>query len=98
MFHKDTCEPNFYNCTREQGLAQEAQMVKNTPAGAGNGFDPLVRPVPWGEKWQPTPVFLPGKLHGQSSLVVIEHGIPKGQVRPNTHGHRSMFRDNDLTT
>ena len=30
MFHKDTCEPNFYNCTREQGLAQEAQMEEHT--------------------------------------------------------------------
>ena len=24
---------------------------------------------PWRKKWQPTPVFLPGKLHGQRSLV-----------------------------
>ena len=25
--------------------------------------------VPWIRKWQPTPVFLPGKFHGQSSLA-----------------------------
>ena len=25
--------------------------------------------VPWRRQWQPTPVFLPGKLHGQRSLV-----------------------------
>ena len=25
--------------------------------------------MPWRRKWQPTPVFLPGKFHGQSSLV-----------------------------
>ena len=24
---------------------------------------------PWSKKWQPTPVFLPGKFHGQRSLV-----------------------------
>ena len=24
---------------------------------------------PWGQKWQPAPVFLPGKSHGQRSLV-----------------------------
>ena len=24
---------------------------------------------PWRRKWQPTPVFLPGKSHGQRSLV-----------------------------
>ena len=25
--------------------------------------------LPWRRKWQPTPVFLPGELHGQKSLV-----------------------------
>ena len=25
--------------------------------------------MPWSRKWQPTPVFLPGKLHGQGSLA-----------------------------
>ena len=33
------------------------------------GFDPWVEKIPWRRKWQPTPVFLPGKFHGQSSLV-----------------------------
>ena len=28
-----------------------------------------VRKVPWRRKWHPTPVFLPGKVHGQRSLV-----------------------------
>ena len=25
--------------------------------------------IPWSRKWQPTPVFLPEKSHGQRSLV-----------------------------
>ena len=33
------------------------------------GFDPWVRKIPWGRKWQTTPVFLPGKFHGQQSLT-----------------------------
>ena len=33
------------------------------------GFDPWVRKIPWGRKWQPTPVFLPGKSHRLRSLV-----------------------------
>ena len=33
------------------------------------GFDPWVRQIPWSRKWQPTPVFLPGKSHGWRSLV-----------------------------
>ena len=32
-------------------------------------FDPWVGKIPWRRKWQPTPVFLPGKSHGQRSLV-----------------------------
>ena len=33
------------------------------------GFDPWVGNIPWRRKWQLTPVFLPGKFHGQRSLV-----------------------------
>ena len=33
------------------------------------GFDPQVGKIPWRRKWQPTPVLLPGKSHGQRSLV-----------------------------
>ena len=30
---------------------------------------------PWGRKWLPTPVFLPGKFHGQRSLTASVHGV-----------------------
>ena len=33
------------------------------------GLDPWVKKIPWRRKWQPTPVFLPEKSHGQRSLV-----------------------------
>ena len=33
------------------------------------GFDPWVRKIPWKREWQPIPVFLPEKSHGQRSLV-----------------------------
>ena len=48
------------------------------PGGSGDrvclqcgrpGFDPWVGKIPWRRKWQPTPVFLPVKSHGQKSLV-----------------------------
>ena len=32
-------------------------------------FDPWVRKIPWRTKWQLTPVFSPGKSHGQRILV-----------------------------
>ena len=34
-----------------------------------HGFDAMVRKILWSRKWQPTPEFLPGKFHGQRSLV-----------------------------
>ena len=34
------------------------------------GFNPWVRKIPWRRKWQPTPVFLPGKSHGQRKATV----------------------------
>ena len=33
------------------------------------GFDPQVEKIPWRREWQPTPVFLSGKFHGQRSLA-----------------------------
>ena len=48
-------------------------VVKNPPVMQERcrrrGFDPWVRKTPWRRAWQPTPVFLPGKFHGQRSLV-----------------------------
>ena len=32
-------------------------------------FNLGVRKIPWSRKWQPIPVFLPGKPHGQRNLV-----------------------------
>ena len=32
-------------------------------------FNPWIGKISWKRKWQPTPVFLPGKSHGQRSLV-----------------------------
>ena len=48
-------------------------VVKNPPANArrlrGHGFDPWVKKILWRRKWQPTPVFLPRKSHGQGTLA-----------------------------
>ena len=33
------------------------------------GFNPYVGKIPWRRKWDPTPVFLPGKSHGQRNPV-----------------------------
>ena len=43
-------------------------MVKNLQLRRCK-FDPQVGKIPWRRKWQPTPVFLLEKSHGQRSLV-----------------------------
>ena len=46
-----------------------AQMVKNLPAMRETWVQSLGQEDPWRSEWQPTPVFLPGEIHGQRSLV-----------------------------
>ena len=50
------------------------------------GFNLWIGKTPWSEEWQPTPVFLPGKFHGQSSLVGYSPWCRKvGHNRAYTH-------------
>jgi len=45
-------------------------VVKSPPANAGKvGSNPGLERSPGKRKWQPTSAFLPGKSHGQRSLV-----------------------------
>ena len=47
-------------------------MIKNTPAiqeMQKTWVQSLGQEDPWNRKWQPTPLFLPGKFHGQRSLL-----------------------------
>ena len=50
-------------------------------------FNPWVGKIPWSRKWQPMPVFLPGKFHGQRSLVGPIRGVTKSQTRGSVHTH-----------
>ena len=43
------------------------------------GFDPWGGKICWSRKWQPTVVFLPGKLHGQRRQATVR-GVPKSQT------------------
>ena len=88
----------------------DGNMVKNLPSDAGDArecrFHPWVGKIPWRRKWQPTPVFLPGKFHGRRSLVgyspqghkesdMTVDGAPKKQTapgRPPRHPPRAQTR------
>ena len=54
------------------------------------GFDPWVKKIHWRRAWQPTPAFLPGKSHGQRSLVGYVCRVAKSWTqlkRVNTQAH-----------
>ena len=48
-------------------LVYDEIVIKNLPANAGDTEDSSL--IPWSKKWQPTPVFLSGKFHGQKTLA-----------------------------
>ena len=52
------------------------------------GLDPWVRKIPWRRKWQPTPVFSPGKSQGRRSLVDYS---PWGRKESDMTEHTTAF-------
>ena len=66
--------------------------VKNSPAmqkTQETRVQSWVGKIPWRRKWQPTPVFSPGKCHGQRSLVGYS---PWGCKESDTHTHTHKSR------
>ena len=51
------------------------------------GFDPRVWKIPWRRRWQLTPVFLPGKSHGQGAWRATVHRVSKSQTLLSTPTH-----------
>ena len=61
----------------EQGFSSGSGIKESTCQCKKRRFDPWIGTIPWRRKWQPTPVFLPGKSHGQKSLVGYSPWSPK---------------------
>ena len=52
-------------------------------------FNPWDRKIPWRRKWQPSPVFLPEKSHGQRSLAGYSPwGHKESDMTEHTHKKR----------
>ena len=66
-------------------------VAENLPANPGDirhGFELWVKKILWRREWLPTPVFLPGKFHGQRSLVGYSPwGHKELNMTENTHTH-----------
>ena len=54
---------------RRTKASQVANGKESSCQHGRQGFNLGVGKIPWRRKWQPIPVFLPGKSHGQRSLV-----------------------------
>ena len=64
-----------------------SSVVKNPHANTGimSINDSWVRKILWRRKWQPIPVFLPGKSHAQRNLVGYSPRGLKSQTRLSTY-------------
>ena len=72
---------------------QGGAVVKNPPANPGDIRDKgsiWVRKILWSSKWQPTPVFLSGKFHGQGSLMNYSPWGSQSQTRLNLSMHTRL--------
>ena len=59
----------FNTCIYLLGLLWWLSGEKSACQCRRHGFSPWVGKIPWRRKGPPTPVFLPGKSHGQRSLA-----------------------------
>ena len=90
---KDRKDHRFWILSLSEWGLPGGSVAKNLPISAEtqetwvSGFDPWVGKVLWRRKWQPTPVFLPGKSHGRRNIVGYS---PWGLKESDTTGATSL--------
>ena len=62
------CSWNYHIVNQLYGLPRWLNGKESSCQRGRRGFDPWVMEIAWNRKQQPTPVFLPGKSHGEKSL------------------------------
>ena len=81
---------NGKNYDRSVTFQRCCQSIKTSRWCRGHrrhGFNPWVGKISWRRKWQPTPMFLPGKSHGQRSPAATVHGVTNSRTQLSTHTH-----------
>ena len=71
---RDWTHVSYASCIGRQVLKNQCRRHKRY------GFSPWVEKIPWRQKWQPTPVFLPGESHGKGPMWAMVHGVAKSQT------------------
>ena len=80
------------------GLPKWLSDKESAHQAGDNGLYPRVRQIPQRRKWQPTPILLPGKSHGQRSLAGYNFIVLQSQTelssraRAHTHINTQMYR------
>ena len=78
----------LYVINRGRGLPWWLSGKESTCQWRRHRFDPWVEKIPWRKKWQPTPVFLPGKSYGQ-----VDRGIWQRLAGYGLWGHKRVGHD-----
>ena len=94
--------PSLYTpsvTTHHQGFPEDASSEEPACQCRRHEFGSWVRKIPWRRKWQHIPAFLPGKFHGQRSLVGYSPwGLKESDVtdctRTHTHTHPIILTHN----
>ena len=74
---------NYLVYVQYMGLLWWISSKQSTCQCRRYGFDPWIEKIPWIRKWQPTPLFLPGKSNRQRSLAGYGPWRHKSQTRPS---------------
>ena len=96
VFYRSVNELKVGGYPKERGLPCGSVVKHSACQWRRHGFDPWVGKISWRRKWQPTPVFLSGKSHGQKSLVGysswglkrVRHNLAIKHQTPKENGER----------
>ena len=84
---KPLCNPKSWKFGGLPGDASGKESSCQCRRHKRHSFDLWVGKIPWSRKWQPVPVFLPGKFQGQRSLTSYSPWGLQSQTWLNTHMH-----------
>ena len=78
---------SVHTCQGFPGGSMVKKKKKSTCQCRRPGFDPWLRKILWRRKWQPAPIFLPGKFHGREGRQAEVHRVAKSQTGLSAHAN-----------
>ena len=78
----------FWQAPHGMGFPRDLSGKESACQCSTLGLDLGVRKIPWGRKWEATPVFLPGKFYRQRSLVGCSPWVTKRHDWAAEHASR----------